>query len=127
MPPGRIPKKYPWIPAPAEAGQGDIPKPPPNLLAASKKTWDLWFTSWWSGHWTEADVPGLRQTIKLFDEVERGLPGRTELRAAMKSYGLNPEGRQSLRWEPPAPAKSDEDTKNDELTKRRNERKARLA
>ncbi len=97
-------QKYPWIPAPAEAWAGEVPRPPSGLLKVSRDAWGLWFSSWWSGHWTEADLPALRQTIKLFDEVERDRGSRSELRQAMKAYGLSPEGRQALRWEPPKEA-----------------------
>jgi len=136
MPPTKPPKpdgervnrhalKYPWVPAPAEPWAGEVPTPPSGLLKASRDTWDLWFGSWWSGHWTEADLPGLRMAIRLFDRIERGREergDRSELRQMMKSYGLSPEGRQALRWEPPkaeAPAPAPAAGSEDELARRR--------
>lgn len=140
MPPGnppkrsgrvnRNPQKYPWIPAPGP-WQGEIPKPPTGLRKAAKETWQTWFESWWSGHWTEADLPMLRLTIKLYDAVDQGREqrgDRSELRQLAKALGLTPDGRQALRWEPPAgQVEDDTDAGDDELAQRRQERRERLA
>ncbi len=96
--------KYPWVPAPSAPWQGDLPKAPTGLRKASRDTWDTWFESWWSGHWTEADLPMLRMAIKLYDVIESGREergDRAELRQLCKALGITPDGRQSLRWEPP--------------------------
>jgi hypothetical protein len=59
-------------------------------------------SSWIAAHWTETDLPGLRQVIRLYDQVERGEFVRsTELRLAMDTYGITPKGQQDRRWTPP--------------------------
>jgi hypothetical protein len=81
---------------------GDQPPPPPKLLKVSQETWGIWLSSWFAAHWTPADVPGLRQVIRLWDQVERGEFTRaSELRLAMDTYGITPKGQQDRRWLPP--------------------------
>jgi len=75
-------------------------------------------TSWVAAHWSETDLPGLRQLVRLYDQVERGEFQRmTELRLCMDTYGITPKGQQDRRWaapkieppvETPEPAESDE-------------------
>jgi hypothetical protein len=46
----------------------------------------------------------LRQVIRLYDRVERGLATgseRIELRQLSDSYGITPKGQQDRRWAPP--------------------------
>lgn len=96
--------KYPWKPAPGAPWAAEIPEPPADLLEVSVETWESWFRAWFSGHWSEADVPGLRQVIALFDKIERGHEDRgdrSELRQLYKAFGLSPEGRNALHWEMP--------------------------
>lgn len=75
--------------------------------------------SWVASNWTPADVPGLRQTIRLYDMCldfhedpivwpadEKGKPTRkpnpaSELRQMMDIYGITPKGQQDRRWLPP--------------------------
>lgn len=87
----------------AEGGwQGPIPKPPTGMLKASRDAWETWFSAWFAAHWTTADLPGLRQVIRLYDQVERGEFQRaTELRLQMDTYGITPKGQQDRRWKPP--------------------------
>lgn len=115
---------YPWIPAPSGPWAGDVPPPPTGMAKASRDTWALWFTSWWSGHWTDADVPGLRMALRLFDRIERGREergDRSEYRALAKAFGISPEGRHALRWEPPKPTVTPAPREGieDELARRR--------
>lgn len=93
-------------PAPGVGWQhGDAPKPPPKLLKASVEAWDVWMGSWVAAFWTPTDVPGLRQLIRLYDQVERGEFQRSsELRLQMDTYGLTPKGQQDRRWKPPVQA-----------------------
>jgi hypothetical protein len=53
-------------------------------------------------------LPGLRQLVLLYDQVERGEFQRMpELRLQMESYGITPKGQQDRRWKKPeAPATS---------------------
>ena len=82
---------------------GAVPAPPPNLLKPSREAWETWFAAWFAAHWTPADLPALRQVIRLYDQVERGEYQRaTELRLAMDTYGITPKGQQDRRWLPPA-------------------------
>lgn len=96
----------PWRYATAPGWQhGRTPPPPNDLTDAALDAWHAWFTSWWAAFWSPADVPGLRQVVRLLDEVERGRFVRAaELRQAMDGFGLTPKGRQSLRWRPPQDA-----------------------
>jgi len=68
-------------------------------MAASIHAWQVWMQSWVAAHWTPTDLPGLRQLIRLYDQVERGEFVRaTELRLAMDTYGITPKGQQDRRW-----------------------------
>lgn len=97
------PQRGNWRPAPGRGWQhGEIPKPPTGLLKASKDAWAVWMSSWFAAHWTPDDLPGLRQVIRLYDQVERGEFQRaTELRLSMDTYGITPKGQQDRRWKPP--------------------------
>ncbi len=58
--------------------------------------------AWFAAHWTPDDVPGLRQVIRLYDQMERGEFQRAgELRLAMDTYGITPKGQQDRRWKRP--------------------------
>lgn len=88
---------------------GDPPKPPSGLVKASKEAWTTWMGSWFASFWTPEDVPGLRQVIRLYDQVERGEFQRaSELRLQMDTYGITPKGQQDRRWARPEPPKADE-------------------
>lgn len=88
--------------ATAEGWQhGDVPAPPDGLMAASVEAWQTWFGSWFAAFWTPADMPGLRQLVRLYDQVERGEFQRAgELRLQMDTYGITPKGQQDRRWKP---------------------------
>lgn len=91
-------------PAPAvtSAWVGDVPVAPDGLMQASLDAWATWFGAWFAAFWTTADVPALRQMIRLFDQVERGEFVRaTELRMMMDTYGVTPKGQQDRRWKAP--------------------------
>lgn len=71
-------------------------------MPASSDAWKVWFGSWFAAHWSPADLPGLRQVIRLYDQVERGEFQRaTELRLQMDTFGITPKGQQDRRWERP--------------------------
>lgn len=83
---------------------GDVPDPPEGLMPASLEAWATWMAAWFAAHWSLADLPGLRQIVRLYDQVERGEFQRaTELRLMMDTYGLTPKGQQDRRWAPPKP------------------------
>jgi hypothetical protein len=82
---------------------GDVPDPPDGLLKASRTAWMTWMGAWFAAHWGPEDLPGLRQVIRLYDQVERGEFQRSgELRLEMDTYGITPKGQQDRRWQPPA-------------------------
>lgn len=123
--PGPIPKEHrarrnepargDWQPAPGVGWQhGDVPKPPTGLTRASRDAWQAWFRSWFAAHWSPELLPGLRQVVRLYDQVERGEYVRAaELRMAMDTYGMTPKGQAGLRWLAPkgdAPAADAEPT-----------------
>jgi hypothetical protein len=84
---------------------GVVPDAPDGLMAASLVAWSTWFGAWFASFWSLADVPGLRQLVRLYDEVERGEFQRsTELRMMMDTYGITPKGQQDRRWKPPVAA-----------------------
>lgn len=86
---------------------GEIPPPPDGLLATSIEAWNTWFGAWFAAFWTPDDLPGLRQVIRLYDQVERDEFQRSaELRMAMDTWGLSPKGRQTLRWRKAAEAET---------------------
>lgn len=81
---------------------GEIPAPPDGLMSASLEAWRTWLAAWFAAHWTVSDLPGLRQVIRLYDQVERGEFQRaTELRLMMDTFGITPKGQQDRRWVPP--------------------------
>ena len=82
---------------------GDAPDPPDGLLKASREAWATWMAAWFASFWSPEDVPGLRQVIRLYDQVERGEFQRaSELRLQMDTYGITPKGQQDRRWRAPA-------------------------
>jgi hypothetical protein len=81
---------------------GDTPEPPDGLMEASREAWATWMGTWVAAHWTPVDLPGLRQLIRLYDQVERGEFVRSgELRLEMDTYGITPKGQQDRRWAKP--------------------------
>ncbi len=99
-----------WQPAECVGWQhGDVPAPPAKLTKAAREAWATWFGAWWASHWRPEDIPGLRQVIRLYDQVERGEFQRaSELRLAMDTYGITPKGQQDRRWKPPAAEPADQ-------------------
>ena len=78
---------------------GEVPEAPDGLMPASEEAWRVWFAAWFAAFWTEDELPGLRQVIRLYDQVERGEFQRaSELRLAMDTYGMTPKGQQDRRW-----------------------------
>jgi hypothetical protein len=68
-------------------------------MPASIAAWQTWFSAWFAAHWTPDDLPGLRQLIRLYDQVERSEFQRSgELRLQMDTYGITPKGQQDRRW-----------------------------
>lgn len=107
-----VPARGDWHSTDAAGWQhGQIPAPPDGLKDISLWAWETWFRAWFAAYWTPDDVPGLRQLIRLYDEVERGgvkAADRSELRQLMDNYGITPKGQQDRRWkrpQPQAPAK----------------------
>lgn len=85
---------------------GDPPDAPDGLLKATAEAWATWMGAWFAAFWTPEDLPGLRQVIRLYDQVERGEFQRaSELRLQMDTYGITPKGQQDRRWRPPAEEK----------------------
>ena len=81
---------------------GETPPPPDGLMPASMDAWSTWLGSWFAAFWTPADLPGLRQIIRIYDQVERGDFVRApELRLQMDTYGITPKGQQDRRWKQP--------------------------
>jgi hypothetical protein len=98
------PARGDWKPSPESGWQHDLPSPPGGLRESSLAVWQTWFRSWWAGHWTPDDLPGLRLLIYLYDRVSRGDMRRLgELRQLMDSYGITPKGQQDRRWLRPEP------------------------
>lgn len=82
---------------------GSMPPAPYGLTKPAKQAWEVWFASWFAAFWTPEDVPGLRQLVRLYDQVERGeFQRHSELRLAMDTYGITPKGQQDRRWQPPS-------------------------
>jgi len=82
---------------------GDAPPAPDGLMTESAAAWSTWMGAWFAAFWTPADLPGLRQLVRLYDQVERGEFQRAgELRLQMDTYGITPKGQQDRRWRAPA-------------------------
>lgn len=57
--------------------------------------------AWFAWFWDAADLPALRQLVRLYDQVERNEFHRhAELRMMMDTYGITPKGQQDRRWKP---------------------------
>lgn len=81
---------------------GEFPVPPDGLLEPSRVAWETWMGSWFAAFWMPEDLPGLRQLIRIYDQVERGEFQRAnELRLQMDTYGITPKGQQDRRWKRP--------------------------
>ena len=105
------PARGEWQEAVATGWQhGEIPRPPSGLEDASIQAWETWFKAWFASYWTPNDLPGLRQLIRLYDQVERNEFQRAaELRMEMDGYGITPRGQMVLRWTRP---NAEEDAKS---------------
>jgi len=101
-----LPTRGEWQGLEGFGWRGEIlPEPPEGLMPASRVAWQAWMTSWIAAHWTSTDLPGLRQVIRLYDQVERGAFQRaSELRLSMDTYGITPKGQQDRRWIAPPDA-----------------------
>lgn len=97
------PERGEWVAASAVGWQhGTVPSAPKGLMPASAEAWRTWMGAWFAAHWTPDDVPGLRQVIRLYDQLERGEFQRaSELRLQMDTYGITPKGQQDRRWKRP--------------------------
>lgn len=81
---------------------GPVPDPPEGMGPAAVTTWSTWMAGWFAAHWGEADLPGLRQVVRLYDAVASGqYRFAGELRLQMDTYGITPKGQQDRRWRPP--------------------------
>lgn len=81
---------------------GEMPAPPDGLMPASVVAWETWFAAWFAAHWTPDDLPGLRQLVVIYDQVQRGEHQRSgECRLWMDTYGISPKGQQDRRWARP--------------------------
>jgi hypothetical protein len=98
------PARNEWRAAGGEGWQhGEVPKPPAKLTKGARDAWEIWFGAWFAWFWEPEDLPGLRQLVRLYDQVERGeFQRHSELRLAMDSYGITPKGQQDRRWMPAA-------------------------
>lgn len=96
----RIAPVHGWTFAEGEGWtHGPVPKPPPKLTRAAVDAWSTWMCSWFAWFWGPEDLPGLRQLIRLYDQVERGeFRYHNELRIAMDTYGIARKGQQDRRW-----------------------------
>jgi hypothetical protein len=98
-----VPERGEWVATVAEGWQhGPVPDAPEGLMQASVDAWVTWFAAWFAAHWTPSDLPGLRQLVRLYDQVERSEFQRAaELRLQMDTYGITPKGQQDRRWSKP--------------------------
>jgi hypothetical protein len=94
------PARGEWQPTDGVGWQGaEVPACPDGLLEPSRDAWSTWMGAWFAANWSEVDLPGLRQVIRLYDQVERGEFQRAaELRLQMDTYGITPKGQQDRRW-----------------------------
>ena len=96
------PQRGDWVAAESAGWQFDRVEPPDGLMPAAVEAWNIWLGAWFAAFWTPDDLPGLRQLIRLYDQVERGEFQRaSELRLQMDTYGITPKGQQDRRWSRP--------------------------
>lgn len=113
------PKRGEWQILPAEPFKGTrppLPKVTGGLLAATKNTWEIWWSSPMAHMWTRAEWPTLIRLIVMVDRVTRALNRgefftgfasmNTEIRQIQDHLGLSEKGRRDLRWQLP----TDDDT-----------------
>lgn len=107
-----VPERGEWTAKPGEGWQhGPIPAAPDGLMPKSVEAWDTWMRAWFAVHWTPDDLPGLRQLVRTYDQVERNEFQRgPELRLLMDTYGITPKGQQDRRWQRPKDAEPVDDT-----------------
>jgi len=86
-----------------------IPVAPDGTTAAGKKTWKLWFSSWWAHWWELEDVPQIELALRMWERAQSDPQAVTKFQALADALGLTPKGRYSLRLLPP-----DEDEGEDE-------------
>jgi hypothetical protein len=79
------------------------------VSAEAKRTWAAWFASWWSQHWTDADVPQLRLALRAYDLASEDPTQVPKFTSLADGLGLTPKGRLTLRWLQPKPAKAGHD------------------
>lgn len=132
-PPGksRRPDKqvHGWAHAPEGGWQhGKAPTAPSGMTAAGRKAWRTWFDSWFAAFWGPEDLPVLELAVRTYDGVLGGHIDIAKFIPIADRCGLTHKGRQDLRWAPPVGEVVD-DTSDiaDELDKRREKRRARLA
>ena len=101
----REPTRGEWTPGVGWGWQhGEVPDAPEGMMPASIEAWNVWMRSWFAAHWEPEDLPGLRQVVRVYDEVERGDFVRAgELRLLMDTFGISPKGQQDRRWKKPEP------------------------
>jgi hypothetical protein len=95
-----VPERGEWQAADTSGWQhGEVPPAPDGLTSASISAWETWMGAWFASFWTPDDLPGLRQLVRLYDQVERNEFQRAgELRLQMDTYGITPKGQQDRRW-----------------------------
>lgn len=123
-----VPQRGEWRASPGVGWQhGPVPDPPDGLCPTALWAWTTWMQSWIAANWGPEDVPGLYQTVQLYDQCQRYFADpyveketrkgdtiyvlrpnpATELRQMMDNYGITKRGQQDRRWQPP---KDDERT-----------------
>lgn len=94
--------KYDYASAtlPAEGRKGPAPKPTVKLDPAEAATWRRLWKSPMATMWSVDDVEALTRYVKLArSDAALSVPAViAELRQTETLFGLNPKGRQNLRW-----------------------------
>jgi hypothetical protein len=80
---------------------GRVPTCPAGVSTRARKTWKLWFSSWWASFWEIEDVPLLELAIRLWDATDVDPVMVTKFQPLADKLGLTPKGRFDLRWKPP--------------------------
>lgn len=118
-----------WKMADSEGWQhGDVPAAPGGLTEHGKRAWATWLGAWWASFYTPDDLPGLELTVRHYDAVMLGHLDIAKVVPLLDRYGITPKGRQDLRWaRAEKPAESAAGDLADDLAKRRDERRSKLA
>ena len=115
---------------PHEGYSGPIPEPTSELSVESRRMWDAWWRTPMATQWSHAaDVYPLTRLALMYEHQRtEGVTDRVtvEMRQLESQFGLSPKGRKELGWSIAAPVSPAAESGEDDVARKRQERRARL-